>query len=475
MRGMDMGMPVGELVPEIVLLAGAVAVLLVALALPRRLQWVCGWAAAAVLAAAAAATAPQLSLPQQLTFFDTWARDGAAVAGKLLVLASAAVVVAMTWEWMATDARVGEYYSLLVFGTLGGVLLVGAADVLELTLALLLSSATGYVLAGYHRRSKESAEAAVKYYLLGALTSAAFVFGVVLLFGLTSSTTYPAIAEAVAGADPVGLVAAAALMAVGLAFKAGAVPAHAWVPDVADGAPLPSAAFLLVVPKVGAIVAITRFTAVMAGAGVGWRPVVALLAAATMTLGNLAALWQDDVRRLLGWSAVSQTGYALMGAVALGGSDLALASVLLFLVAYALANLAAFGVVAELRGARDRAAYAGLARSHPWLLAALVLSFLSMVGIPPLIGFAGKLALFAATIDAGYAWLALLAVANTVVSLYYYVRVVGPAYTEAPLRALPRLGRWTATATGVTAVALVAGGLAAEPLLDFFAGALLAP
>ena len=475
MGGMGMSMPVGDIVPEIVLLAGAVAVLLVALFTPRSLQWLTSWAALTVLTVAAAATFRQLGATQQLTFFDTWAVDGVATAGKLLIIVSAGLVAAMSWEWLRTDQRAGEYQSLLLFATLGGVILVAAADVLELTMGLLLSSATGYMLAGYHRNAKESAEAAMKYYLLGARASATFVFGVVILFGLAGSTTYPAIAEAVGAADVVGLVAAAALLTVGLAFKAGAVPAHAWVPDVADGAPVPSAMFLLVVPKIGGVIAIARISVVLFAGGVGWRPLVALLAAATMTLGNLAALWQDDVRRLLGWSAVSQTGYALMAPVALGRSDLAIPSLLLFLAAYAAATVAAFGVVAELRGLRDRADYAGLAKTRPWLLAALAIAFLSMVGIPPLAGFAGKLALFAATIDAGYAWLALLAVVNTVASLYYYVRVLGPAYFEPAPRPLAVLGQATAAVTTVATAAVVLVGIAAEPLLSGFMRATLLP
>lgn len=474
MRGMGMEMPVGDIVPEIILLVGAVAVLLLAVFSPRSWQWSTTPAAVAVLVGSGVATWRQLDV-QQLTFSDTWAVDGVATFGKLLVLAGAALVSAMSWEWLRTDHRAGEYQSLLLFATLGGVMLAAAADIMELTLGLLLTSATGYMLAGYHRNAKESAEAAMKYYLLGALASATFLFGVVLLFGLAGATTYPAIAETVGAADPLGLVAAAALVTVGLAFKAGAVPAHAWVPDVADGAPVPSAAFLLVVPKIGGVIAIARLSVVLLDGDIGWRPLVALLAVATMTLGNLAALWQDDVRRLLGWSAVSQTGYALMAPVALGRSDLAIASMLLFLAAYAAANIAAFGVVAELRGLRSRSEYAGLAATHPWLLAVLALALLSMVGIPPLAGFAGKLALFAATIEAGYAWLAIAAVVNSVVSLYYYVRVLGPAYFEPSLRPLPVLGHATAGVTFVAAAAVLVVGVAAEPLLRAFTSAQLLP
>jgi NADH-quinone oxidoreductase subunit N len=468
-------MPVGDVLPELVLLGGTVTVLLVTVFTSRRLQVLAPWLSIVVLGVAGGFTASQLGGPQELTFAGTWALDRSAVLGKLLVLAAAAVGVALSAEWLRPDPRAGEYQTMLLFVTLGGVVLASAADLLELALGLLLSSAGGYVMATYHRRSRESAEAGIKYYLLGALTNALFLYGLVLLFGLAGTTTYGPLTAALAGADPRALVPAVALVALGLAFKVGAAPVHAWVPDVAQGAPLPSAAFLLVVPKVAGLVAVARLAAVLTAGDVGCRPLVALLAVATMTVGNLAAVWQDDVRRLLGWSAVSQTGYALMAPVALGRSALAIPSLLLFLAAYAAANLAAFGAVIELRGLTDRRAFAGLAQTRPLLLAALTIGFLSMVGIPPLAGFAGKLALFAATIEAGYAWLALLAVANTVVSLFYYLRVVGPAYFESPAHPVAVLGPWAAIGTALSTVAVVVIGLAAEPLLRVFTSADLLP
>jgi NADH-quinone oxidoreductase subunit N len=252
----------------------------------------------------------------------------------------------------------------------------------------------------------------------------------------------------------------------------GSVPAHAWMPDVAQGAPAPVAAFVTTVPKVGGLIALARLVSVLPDT-IGWRPLVALLAAATMTLGNLAALWQDDVRRLLGWSAVSQTGYALMALAALGRSDLAIPSLMYFLVAYVLANIAAFGVVVELRGRTDRASYAGLARAHPLLAMSLVIAFLSLIGIPPLVGFGAKLALFSAAIEANYEWLAVVAAVNTVVSIFYYARVIAPAYFDDVTAPVPVLGRWAASATYALAVAVVAAGIVTEPMLDSLRAALL--
>ena len=460
--------PLGTVLPELVLLGGAIVVLLVALAVPRRLQQLCAWLALGVVAATTAVSVPMLGGQQSLTFFDTYATDDAAVWGKLIVLATSALAVALSADWFRGDAREGEYYSLLLLAALGAVLLAGAADLMELVLAVLLSSATGYVLAAYHRASPRASEAGVKYFLLGALANSGLLYGVVLLFGLAGTTTYPGLSAGLDEAGAPALVAGTALVAVGLAFKLGAVPTHAWVPDVADAAPAPVAAFLTSAPKVGALVALARLAVALPDQAVGWRPLAALLAAATMTIGNLAALWQTDVRRLLGWSAVSQSGYSLMAVVALGRSDLAIPSLLYFLAAYVLANLAAFGVVVELRGAASVDSYAGLSRIHPWLAASLLVAFLSFVGIPPLAGFTAKLALFGATIDAGYAWLAVLAVLNTVASLFYYLRVVGPAYLDVAPQPLPALAPTAACATVGAAVAVIVLGVAAEVVLDWF-------
>lgn len=461
-------MPVGSVTPEIVLVVGAVVVLAFALAAPRRAQAGGAWLSLVVVAVAAVPTLAMLRGGQVLTFFDTYAADDAAVWSKLIILAITAVVVVLSMEWMHGDAREGEYYALLILSALGAVVLAAAADLMELALGVLLSSATGYVLAAYHRASARSGEAGIKYYLLSALANGAMLYGVVILFGLGGTTTLAGLGDGLAHADVLGLVAGAGLVVLGLALKLGAFPAHAWMPDVADGAPAPVAVFITTAPKVGALVALGRLVAVLPEGRVGWRLCVAVLAAVTMTLGNLAALWQEDVRRLLGWSAVSQSGYGLMAVVALGRSPLAVPALLYFLVAYSVANLAAFGVIVELRGQADRASYAGLAGAHPWLAASLLLAFLSFVGIPPLAGFGAKVALFGAAIDAGYGWLAALAVANSVVSLAYYLRVLSPSYLERTTQPLPVLGRRAAGATVASAAAVVAFGIGAEVFLGAF-------
>ena len=484
------GMPVGTVAPELAVLVGAVVVLLWALFAPRRLQGGAPVLAAVSLATAAVLAARQLAGAEALTFSGTYSLDGAAVWAKLLILAVTAVTVALSVAWLRTDRRFGEYFTLLLFAALGAILLAGAADLMELILGVLLSSAASYVLAGYHRTSRLAGEAAIKYYLLGALTNGLMLYGAALLFGVAGTTTFATMGPVLAALTDGGgwtVAVAAALLVMGLVFKIGAVPAHAWMPDVAEGSPAPAAAFLTVAGKVGALVVLARLFQVLPEAGFAWRAVAAGLAAATMTLGNLAALWQDDVRRLLGWSSVSQTGYALMALACLGRSALAVPGLLFFLAAYAFANLAAFGVVIRLRGLTGRASYSGLARARPALALALAVSFLSLLGIPPLAGFVGKLALFGAAIEAGFTWLAVIAAVNTVVSIAYYARVLGPVYFGEPSKLLaeetPVLGppppswwaRWATAGTAISALAVVALGLAAEWLLAAFAGVRILP
>jgi NADH-quinone oxidoreductase subunit N len=463
----------GDIVPELILLAGGIVVLLYALFASRRAQVGGAMLALAASVAAGIATVAMLDGGQSPTFFATYSTDHVALWAKLVILVATIAVIALSIPWFARDPRHGEYYTLLLFSSLGAALLAGATDLMEIVMAIELSSATSYVLIAYHRRSKLASEAAIKYFLIAALTSSVMLLGVGLLFGLAGTTTLSGLRNGLPDDAP-ALLVGVALVVTALAFKMGSVPAHAWMPDVAQGAPAPIAAFVTTVPKIGGLVALARLASVLPDA-IGWRPLAALLAAATMTLGNLAALWQDDVRRLLGWSAVSQTGYALMAVAALGRSDLAIPSLMYFLVAYVLANVVAFGVVVELRGRTERAAYAGLAREHPLLALSLVIAFLSLIGIPPLVGFGAKLALFTAAIEAHYEWLAIVAAINTVVSIFYYARVMAPIYFDELRASVPVLGRWAASAIYALTAAVIVAGIVAEPVLDSLRSAALLP
>jgi len=464
---MDVAAMAADVIPEIIVVVGGIVVLLYALFTPRRFQAGAALLALLTLVVATVATAVMLAGDEYLTFSDTYARDGVALWSKLIVFAATAGVIGLSVSWFRNDPRHGEYYTMLLFSALGAALMAGATDLKEFVLAMLLSSVTGFVLAGYHRRSSLASEAAIKYFLLGAFTNAGMLIGTAYLFGLAGSTTLPGLRTGLPASD--APLVGAALVFLALAFKMGAVPAHAWMPDVAQGSPAPAAAFITSAPKIGAFIFLARFVISTPPGSFEWAPAVAVVAAATMTLGNLAALWQDDVRRLLGWSAVSQTGYGLMAIVALGRSDLAIPALLFFLLAYVLGNIAAFGVVVELRGLTQLDAYTGLARAHPSLAHALAVSFLSFIGIPPLAGFFAKLVLFAAAIEAGYTWLAAVAAINTIVSIAYYARVLAPAYFGDSRGPVPVLGRWASVTTLGFAAALLIVGLATEPFLGAFA------
>ncbi len=461
-------MPVGDILPALSLLIGAALILLIALFVSRKNQWLCALPALATTVIAAVFTMrTQVTMAPKLSFSGTWALDGLTAWSSYAILGTTGLVILLSPAWFRSDRRHGEWYVILLFGALGSIMLAGAADLMELMVAMLLSSVTGYTLASYHRASKMCAEAGAKYYFLGALANPMMFFGIVLLYALAADTSYAALAAGFrgSGADPMVSAAGLGLLMIGLTFKIGAVPGHPWVPDVAQGSPAPAAAFLTVAPKIGALVALARLVWLMPEGFLPWRWVVAIIAALTMTLGNLAALRQDDVRRLLGWSSVSQVGYGLMAIAAMGAIEqagLARSALIMFIFAYASGNLAAFAVVVSLRGRTKLEDYQGLSRRRPWHAAVMTLALLSLTGIPPLIGFAAKLALFGAAIQAGLTWLALLAVLNTVISLYYYLRVIGAMYLGSSKAPVALLDRTSLVALGTAGVLLIILGLAAQ-------------
>ncbi|MEW5424882.1 NADH-quinone oxidoreductase subunit N [Amorphus sp. 3PC139-8] len=469
-------MPLGDILPEIAVLLTAVAVLLAATFLPRDRQAWCAWLALVGIAVSLLLCTMQVG-SSRLTFSGVWALDGASTWARLMILATTAVALGLSPDWVKTDRRHGEFYAVLLFSCLGAMALAGASDLMQVVMGALLSSVTGYTLAAYHRDWGTSVEAGMKYFLVGALANTVMVTGVVLMLGMAGTTDFAKMETALgAGASAPLLMLGFGLVVVGLAFKLGAVPAHAWMPDVAEAAPVPAAAFLTVAPKIGAAIALARLVDLFPTDAFAIRPVIAVLSVLTMTLGNLAALWQDDVRRLIGWSSVSQSGYALMAVTVVGLTEQAIPALLFFLLGYAAANLAAFAVVGHLRGRTDRRDYAGLAATRPVAATILVLSFLSLVGIPPLAGFVGKLELFVATIEGGYAWLAIVAIANTVASLFYYLRVIGPLSFGKAEGSQPQiLGRWSSACMTIGGASIVVLGLAAGTLLALFQTASLLP
>ncbi|RKN53265.1 NADH-quinone oxidoreductase subunit N [Micromonospora costi] len=463
----------GLLLPEMLLAGGALTALIGGSFTPRRRQWIIRGLTVAVLLAVIVTASLQLARPATTAFNDSFTVDTATGVARVLAAAGALLILAIAADEIAGTARESETYALLLFATAGAVLLAGATDLLVLAVGFLLASIPLYALIGL-AMSAASAEASVKTYLLGALFGILLLLGVSILSGLTGTTGYTQLADRMPEAPQAAVTLAAVAAIAGLLFKAGAVPAHFWIPDAAQGSTALAATFVTTVPKIGALIAVYRFV-VMLPDPTPWPVMLAAVATASMTLGNLAAYWQADPRRLLGWSTVSQVGFLLVPVVAAGRSDLALPSLLVYLTGYVVTNIAAFAATAALPAGRDLAHWRGVAGQRPWLAAALLVALLGLVGTPPTAVFVGKLTTATAAWDGGYAWLAVVVFMNTLASLFYYLRWIMPTYRE-PAPTPPgsdhppaddRAGRRWSARLAVTAAALsLAAGVVAGPLWD---------
>jgi NADH-quinone oxidoreductase subunit N len=453
------------LLPEALLLGGAIVGLLLGLFLPRRRQWLVRVVAACALVTSIAASLAAAGDLQGPVFDGVYDVDTGTTIVRVVAAAAMLLVLALAAGELAGSPRETELYTLMLLGTLGTVLLAGADDLLFLGAAYLLASIPLYGLAAV-TKGGSGTEAALKYYLIGAFVGMLMLAGTVVLYGVGRSTRYDELAGTLGGAPPAAVALGGLGVLAGLLFKLGAVPAHFWVPDVAEGATVTVAAFVTTVPKVGAVVAVYRLLdGPLAGAPGNWPLVVAVVAALSMTLGNLAAFSQESVTRLLGYSTVSQVGYLLMVPVVAGRSDLALPALALYLAAYAVTNVGAFAVVAAAGVGPRLQDWQGFARRSPALAVALVVCLLGLVGTPPTGVFVGKLTVFSATADGGYGWLVAVAAVNTVISLFYYLRWFGPAFRVADPRPAAGLEPWSRAAALTAAAASVAVGLGAGVVL----------
>jgi NADH-quinone oxidoreductase subunit N len=407
------------------------------------------------------------------------------------VVQIALLALAMLTVLFSTSSRitghVGEYLALILFATVAMMFLVATQNLLLIFVALEFLSLSLYVLTGFDKQSRQSAEAALKYFLFGGMSAGFLLFGMSLLYGLSGSIELPRIAEALSGRalDPLLLIAIV-MVAIGFGFKVAAAPFHLWAPDAYQGAPTVSAGFIASSSKVASFFVfaqvVTVGLATAAGsrhgaAGPGWVAVLAIIAAVSMILGNLAAIAQTSVRRLLAYSAVGHAGYMLLGIVA--HTTQGETALLYYVITYALAALGAFGVLGalEAEGIDSLADLAGLYRRAPGLSLCLLIFLLSLAGIPPLAGFFGKFYIFAAALYAephlGLLWLVLLAVAMSAVSLYYYLRVLKQVYVaDGPADAPAiRVGLVTRVTLWVVAGLVVLLGCAPGLLLGWIGGA----
>ncbi len=378
----------------------------------------------------------------------------------------------------------GEFYALVMFAGVGMMFMANGADLIPLYLGLELTSISTYVLAGMLKHDDKSNEAALKYMLNGAIASAVLLFGFSLVFGLTGSSDLGVIASALAdgSASPEMAIMAVIFVIAGFGFKIALVPFHMWAPDTYEGSPTPIVAFLSAATKVAAFAFILRvFLQALPHMSQSWSLILAVLAFVTMTVGNLTALVQNNIKRMLAYSSISQLGYVLVGLAVF--SQRGLQAVLYYLLVYAFVELGAFGVVVAFSNHQDSYEiddYAGLSERAPRLAAALVLFFLSFVGIPPTGGFFGKLLLYGSAVEAGFTWLAVAIALNSAISLGYYFNVVRRMYFMAPNE--PEEGEeaeetlepagfspsWSLQlALGVSVVMTLALGIAPQAFLDW--------
>lgn len=387
-----------------------------------------------VLAGAAAVWLIVQGQPQQ--FQDMAVADGYALAFMLVILAATALGVLLAQATIPhISPQAGAYYSLLLLSAAGMMFMGAALDLLVVFLALEILSLALYILVGFNRDEPRSAEASLKYFLLGAFASGFFLFGVALVYGATATTNLPAIAAALAGGDASAnvlyLYAGTAMLVIGFGFKVAMVPFHMWTPDAYHGAPTPVTGFMSVATKAAAFAAFMRvFVIALPASQPQWSWAIAILAALTMTLGNLAALRQLSLKRMLAYSSIAHAGYALVGLVP--GTSQGVSAVLFYLFAYTFMNLGAFAVVTALErlGENDvlNGRFAGLADRQPALAAAMAIFMFSLAGIPPFAGFFAKFFVFSAAMAEGWGWLVLIGVVNSVISAFYYLGITVQMY-----------------------------------------------
>ncbi len=468
------------MLPEVIVSVGALVVLVLDLVAGEGRRRLLAPAALTFLLAAILATV--LAVPQVGSLLGgQFAVDAVAWWFKLLFLLSGFFIVLLSMDLL--DGRVtvrvrgigspGEYYALLLTTLIGMMCLISARDIVTLYVSLELTTIPLFVLAAWRRDDTQSGEAGLKYVILGALASALILYGLGILYGLTGQTELAAIARAVG--TPPAFYLAAALVVAGVGFKLTIVPFHMWAADVYQGAPTPVTAYLSVASKGAGLAFLFQFffRMIHPTAWEQWVPLIALLAAVTMTLGNLVAIVQDNIKRFMAFSAISQAGYLIMGFLdplvvdpTTGGAPAAqgVSAMIFYMLVYIITNLAVFACIvwyANETGRERIPEYRGLSRTNPLLALAMMVGLFSLAGIPPLSGFVGKFFLFSIASKAGLHWLVAVAAVNSTVSLYYYLRIVRQMYIEPTYddaRPLP-ITRPLAVTVGVLAVGSVLLGI----------------
>ena len=410
----------------------------------------------------------------QLAFSGQYLSDPFAFFFKIVFLVSAALILLMSIGHLKSEGiDKGEFYGLILFATLGMMLMVSAVDLLILYIGLETMSISIYILAGFLKRERRSGEAALKYLLMGGFSSAVMLYGIVMLYGLTGTIGLREIASTLS-ADTVSnpaLILGMVMLVAGFGFKIAAVPFHMYIPDVYEGAPTPVAALLAAASEIAGLAILLRvFLVAIPELQDRWTLLFYTLSLLTMTVGNVVAIAQSNIKRMLAYSSIAHIGYLLIGVVA--GRELGISAILLYTLIYALMTLGVFAMVillcvGEVKGERIDD-FTGLAQRSPMAAAAMLIFLLSLAGVPPTAGFVGKLYLFGAAIEQGYIWLAVIAVINSAISVFYYMKVVVAMY----MRDLPPQGltlsasRPLRVALFVTLIGTLAIGIYPGPFLE---------
>ena len=424
-----------SILPELVLSLGGILIMLADPFLPRRNSHrSMGLIAIATLGLALVATFYQMSATGS-SFFNVIKVDAFSTFFHVTVITISALVVLFSFEYNELqNMRLGEYYGLILFATVGMCLMSSAMELLMLFIALEISSISTYILAGWRRRNAASSESSIKYFLLGSFATAFFLYGVALIYGSTGTTNIAGIAVQVAKGSTTGLTyLALAMMIVGMGFKVAAAPFHVWTPDVYEGAPAPIVALMSTGPKAAAFALMLRvmFTA-FGDLGAWWMPLIWISAALSMTIGNVGALLQNNVKRMLAYSSIAHAGYVLVAFAA--RHELGATAAIFYAAAYAAMNVGAFAVVTHFASDSERYVaiddYAGLGRRSPVLAFTLTVFLLSLIGIPATGGFLAKFYVFSAAIKSDLIWLTIIGVVNSAIAAYYYLRLIVVMYMK---------------------------------------------
>ena len=461
------------ILPELVLTGGSLIVLIADVLLPRRSKAL-GWITILVIGATLASLAPFTSTHVEVAH-GLLAVDRFALFFKILFLGAAAITTLISMKYIEIEkVSPGEYYFLILCSTLGMMIMAGGIDLISIFIGLETMAVAFYILAGFIKPNPRSNEAAVKYFLLGAFSLGILLYGMSLMYGLSGTTSLRTMATVFVGQerDP-RLVLAVILVVAGVGFKIAAVPFHMWAPDVYEGAPTPVTAFLSVGSKAASFAMLLRiFLEGMPSLSADWRILFEVLAIVTMTVGNLAALTQSNLKRMLAYSSIAHAGYLLIGIVAAGaGYTRGVTATLVYLFVYAFMQLGAFGIIILMRRedviGDELKDLSGLYLRRPVAAFAMLLFMLSLGGIPPTAGFMGKFWLFSAAIEAGFVWLAVIGVLNSAISLYYYIRVVVFMYLRKDATGSePVFSPPLAIAVGAAVVATIALGVYPRLLFD---------